>query len=307
MNLIRPLILCCIVAISFAVVGCADNQDGPQLAVKSTLPRMLPPVDARMPAPRGMTFGPLGELYILDNAGRVLVYDAAGAITKQWFMPAYDVGKPEGICIFKDGRIAVADTHYHRVVFFDQAGKVVGMHGSHGKQPGQFVYPVALTQDPDENYYVCEYGGGDRIQKFNVKGELICQFGGFGTADGEFQRPSGIVWLDHRLYIADAINNRIQVFSDSGELIEILGARDSLPALHYPYDLTITPTGELITVEYGAGRITKLDLNGRVLGRFGSTGTESNQFTTPWGLAISRQGKIVVADTGNRRFVEIEL
>jgi iron(III) transport system ATP-binding protein len=287
--------------------GCADGVDGPLLDVKSALPRMLPPVDARMPAPRGMTFGPAGELYILDNAGRVIVYDSNRKITKTWFMPDHSIGKPEGICIFKDGRIAVADTHYHRVVFFDNDGKVVGKHGSQGKAPGQFVYPVALTQDPDGNYYVCEYGGGDRIQKFDVSGKLIKQFGGFGTADGEFQRPSGIVWLDRKVYIADAINNRIQVFSDSGEFLEILGARDSMPALHYPYDLAKTPSGDLMTVEYGAGRITKLDLNGKVLARFGTTGTESNQFTTPWGLAIDKLGNVFVADTGNRRFVELEL
>lgn len=258
-----------------------------------------------MPAPRGMTFGPAGELYVLDNAGRVIVIAADGEIIKQWFMPDYEIGKPEGICIFKDGRIAVADTHYHRVVFFDQTGKVTGMHGTQGKEPGQFVYPVALTQDPSGNYYVCEYGGGDRVQKFNVEGEVITQFGGFGTADGEFQRPSGIVWLDEKVYVADAINNRIQVFSDTGDFLEILGAPESRPALHYPYDLAKTPTGELMTVEYGGGRITKLDLTGKVLGRFGSTGTESNQFITPWGLAISKQGQVYVADTGNRRIVEL--
>jgi DNA-binding beta-propeller fold protein YncE len=302
----RAAFVCCFAAFCGLLTGCTETVDGPVLAVKSSAPKMLPPVDARMPAPRGMTFGPKGELYILDNAGRVIVFGSNGKIIKQWFMPEYSIGKPEGICIFKDGRIAVADTHYHQLVFFDQDGKVVGKHGSQGDQPGQFVYPVALTQDPNGFYYVCEYGGGDRVQKFDVEGNLILQFGGFGSEDGEFQRPSGIVWLNKKVYIADAINNRIQVFSDSGEFLEILGAPDSLPALHYPYDLAKTPDGNLMTVEYGACRITKLDLTGKILGRFGSPGTDSNQFITPWGLAINKQGNVFVADTGNRRFVELE-
>ena len=57
---------------------------------------------------------------ILQNISRrVLVFSTSGQLLRKWEMPAYDVGKPEGICVFKDGRIAVTDTHYHRVVFFD--------------------------------------------------------------------------------------------------------------------------------------------------------------------------------------------
>ncbi len=150
---------------------------------------------------------------MLDNVGRVLVYDPDGKLLRQWWMPDYSVGKPEKIFQFRSGRLGVADTHYHRVVFFDPEGNVLSKHGSLGREPGQFIYPVAVVEDDDENYYVCEYGTNDRVQKFDKAGNFLLQFGSFGTEQGQFQRPSGIVWRDHKVYVVDAFNSRIQVRS----------------------------------------------------------------------------------------------
>src|SRR5262249_8368805 len=157
---------------------------------------------------------PDSEYLVLDNVGRVLVYNQAGDVERHWWMPDYSIGKAEGICVLKDGRIAVADTHYHRVVLFDHEGEVTGMFGQYGSEPGDFVYPVKVIQDPDEYLYVCEYGQNDRVQKFRPDGTFVLQFGGSGTEPGQFQRPCGIAWYDHLLYVVDAFNNRVQVFEE---------------------------------------------------------------------------------------------
>lgn len=132
------------------VIGCT-SEDERQLSVESLSYRTLPPDGQRFPAPRGLTVSPEQELYVLDNAGRVLVYDPDGNLSRQWRMPEFDVGKPEGICILQDGRVAVADTHYHRLVFFDREGTVLGMQGRLGTGPGEFTYPVDITRDDRGN------------------------------------------------------------------------------------------------------------------------------------------------------------
>ena len=48
-------------------------------------------------------------------------------------------------------------------------------------------------------------------------------------------------------------------------------------------------------------------LNGEVFGRYGKTGRGTGEFWTPWGIATSPDGRILVADTGNRRIVELSL
>jgi iron(III) transport system ATP-binding protein len=294
-------------ALLLSTLGCGDaGVTVPELRITHVSNWAMPAAGAKIPAPRGLAFDSNGDLFVLDDAGRVLVFSVDGQQKRHWFMPESEVGNPEGICLFRDGRIGVADTHYHRVVFFDRAGEVLSMHGELGQEPGQFVYLSAITQDPAGNYYVCEYGGNDRVQKFDVDGNFLIAFGGFGTDDGQFQRPMGIVWRDGLLYVADAINNRIHTFRDNGQFVGVLGTEADRPRLHYPYDLTAGPGGDLFAIEYGGNRVTRLNLHGKTLGTYGSTGHGVGEFSTPWGLAVDSDGRIVVADTGNRRLVELQ-
>jgi DNA-binding beta-propeller fold protein YncE len=221
-------------------------------------------------------------------------------------MPDARNGNPEGACVFLDGRIAVADTHYSRVVFFNHDGKVVGMLGSAGHGPSQFVYPVCVTQDPHGNFYIGEYGGNDRVQKFSVDGKFLLQIGRCGTGPGEFERASGVVWHEGLLYIADSFNNRIQIFSDTGEFRAVFGAPGTKVELGYPYALALGPQSDLFVIEYSTARVSRFDLkSGRLLGRFGSPGRGEGQFATPWGIDVDSKGTILVADTDNRRIVEL--
>lgn len=292
--------------VALFLAGCTSASAEPQLTVRTTNSWMLPAEGAKMPAPRALHVGRHDELFVLDNAGRVLVYDLAGQLLRKWWMPDYSVGKPEKIFQFRDGRLGVADTHYHRIVFFDDQGNVLSMHGSLGHEPGQFIYPVAVVEDDDGNYYVGEYGDNDRVQKFDKDGKFLVQIGSVGTDKGQFQRPSGIVWRDHKIYVVDAFNSRIQVFADTGEFLEVLAEGNEAAALNYPYDIVVNGKSELFVVEYGAGRVSKFDLGGRLLGRHGTVGNGAGQFYTPWGIAHDGKSRVYVADTGNRRVVVLE-
>jgi sugar lactone lactonase YvrE len=115
------------------------------------------------------------------------------------------------------------------------------------------------------------------------------------------------VWHDGKILVADAINNRIQVFTDEGEHVAVLGAGGSGLSFHFPYDIAIDGDGILFVIEYGAGRLTRVSLDGRLLGRYGATGKGKGQFHTPWGVAVASPRRVWVADTGNRRLVELKL
>lgn len=303
---IRVLTLFLYVTLSITLSGCLNaSAHSRPLTAKSTRSWNLPAEKSSLPAPRGVHAASSGELYVLDNAGRILVYDQDRKFSRSWFMPEYSVGKPERLKLLHDGRIAVADTHYHRIVFFNPQGKVLSMIGKYGNGPGEFIYPVALDEDEAENLYVCEYGGNDRVQKFDKHGKFLLEFGKFGTGEGEFQRPSGIIWRDHTLFIVDAFNNRVQRYDDQGKYLGLLGGSDRQAELNYPYDLSMNPAGELFIVEYGGNCVTRLSPKGDLLGRFGQPGSNVEPFSTPWGITLDNSGRIYVADTGNRRVTEL--
>jgi DNA-binding beta-propeller fold protein YncE len=267
----------------------------------------IPAAGRHLPAPRALYSDSDDTVYVLDDAGRVLIYAPNGTLEKHWYMPDYDVGRPEGICRLRDGRIAVADTHYHRVVIFtkDATGEVSRMFGSEGTEPGQFVFPVSVCQDPDGTLYVGEYGDHQRVQKFREDGTFITQFGRHGTAEGEFQRPSAVVWSDGTVYAVDAFNNRIQLFTDDGKFVRVIQLPATSAPLEFPYDLNVTPDGRLFVIENKAARLTVMRPDGTIEGRFGRPSRGLDGFYAPWGLTVLSDGRVLVADTGNHRLVEL--
>lgn len=293
-------------AVTMALPACS-RRDAPTLRAATWRTWTLPAYGPSLPTPRSLAIGPQNELATLDTAGRVILYDAEGGEQRQWRMLDVTVGKPEGIVLLRDGRVVVCDTHYHRVVWFDRAGRWLQDRGREGKAPGEFIFPVGICADPAENLYVCEYGGHDRIQKFTRDGEFLLEFGGFGTAPGEFQRPSGLAWRQGKIYVSDAINNRVSIFSDTGQYLGLLGPPGQPLDFALPYDICLAPDDTFLIIEYGAGRISKIRPDGTLLGRLGKTGDGAGEFATPWGLAVDSAGKIYVADTLNRRIVQLTL
>jgi iron(III) transport system ATP-binding protein len=303
-RIVLKTLLCLLLCLYIA--GCGGPA-GPAISITDIHAWPVPPEDELQPAARSLTIDNQGNIVALDTGGRVLVYAPDGSIAKQWHMPDNKNGNPEGVCVLHDGRIVVGDTHYHRVVLFAPDGKSYKTFGKEGRGPGEFIYPVAVTKDNQENLYIAEYGSNDRVQKFTSDGRYLLSFGSFGTQPGQFQRPSGLAWHDGKIYAADAFNNRIQVFTDDGKFLTVLDSTNQPLALQLPYDLKIAGDDTFYVVEYGAGRVTHFDLNGHLLGRYGTTGTGFGQFDTPWGIAVDSQKRIYVADTGNRRVVELQM
>jgi len=287
------------------LAACSERKDA-GLTAREWRTWQLPPEGATLPTPRSLATGLHDELVVLDTAGRVLIYDANAVLLRQWHMLDTSVGKPEGVVILRDGRVVVCDTHYHRIVYFDAEGRWLRNFGKEGEGAGEFIFPVGITKDADENLYVCEYGGHDRVQKFTREGEFVLEFGGFGTEPGKFQRASGLVWHQGKVHVADAINNRVAVFTDAGKYVGDLGAPQP-PSFALPYDIALGPDGNFYVIEYGAGRLSQVTPAGKLLGRLGHTGAGTGEFATPWGLCVDSRGYITVGDTKNRRLVRLRL
>jgi hypothetical protein len=84
-----------VLALIVAFAGC-EGPDGPALTFSSVRYRSMPAADRRIPAPRGVGMAHENRLILLDSIGRVILFNPDGKLYRMWYMPAYDVGRPEG-------------------------------------------------------------------------------------------------------------------------------------------------------------------------------------------------------------------
>lgn len=295
------------ILLSFLLVGCGSNSETPDLVWGK---RGLRPGD--FIRPRAITIGanPQGqeELYVVDFAGRIQSFDLDGKPIHLWKTPSIENGRPAGLCWSKKrGQLLVADSHYQQILIYTPKGELVkkipGTLGANNLGPFQYVADVA--EDDTGNLYVSEFGNEDqdRIRKLDPEGNHLAVWGRHGSAEGEFSRPRGLaISPNQELYVADASNHRIQIFTLDGKYIRSIGSQGTGPGqLQYPYDVTVGSKGDVYVAEWGQNRIQKFSPQGESLGTWGHPGREPGCLFQPWGMIASQKGKLYILDTENHR------
>jgi len=147
--------------------------------------------------------------------------DAEGNI---WITEGAPAGDPRGEPGFERGM-------GHQVIKINQSGEVLmrlGEAGVAGVDADHFNGPAAVLIAPNGEIWVADghRGGNNRIMKFSANGELLLQLGG-GIEDtslesSRFNDPHDMKMDSQgRLFVADRGNNRIQIFNQNGELLDI--------------------------------------------------------------------------------------
>jgi len=253
--------------------------------------------------PRAITAEPNGSVFVVDKNGRVQRFNAEGEFETFWRMPESEQGKPVGLTAHPDGRIFVADTHYHRVMIFDRDGRILGSFGSEGDGDGQFRLPTDVAVDAEGFIYVSECQGNDRISKWSADLKYLASFGQAPIDGMRLSRPAGIDIDDEQtLWVADACNHRIVRFSLAGEVLAMFGSFGSGPGqLRYPYDLSVSPEGEIMVCEYEGNRLQWFSKDGRSLRRWGRAGRKPGELFAPWGATYGPGGRVYIVDSLNSR------
>ncbi|UCE58469.1 MAG: hypothetical protein JSU63_13620 [Phycisphaerales bacterium] len=258
--------------------------------------------------PRAVTADPAGPILVVDKAGRIQRFLADGTFDRVWRMPKTEKGKPVGMTVHPDGRIFVADTHYHRVLIFDQVGNIVGSFGSEGVGDGEFQLPTDVAVDAQGDLYVSEYHENDRITKWSPDLQFIAAFGEDPIEGKRLSRPAGIdIDSEQTLWVADACNHRVVRFSLDGAALSVIGefGREA-GELRYPYDVDVSPDGEIMVCEYGGDRLQWFSKDGKSLRTWGSSGRKLGELSGPWGAAYGAQGLVYVVDSLNSRVQILE-
>jgi tripartite motif-containing protein 71 len=154
--------------------------------------------------------------------------------------------------------------------------------GSAGTGNGEFADVRGLAFDSTGNLYACDENN-ERVQKFSsgLTFDSVIIAGGAGTGNGQFSSDNGPYDLaldsSNNIYVLDRGNQRVQKFLADGTFSSVLinGA--------------------------GPGTATGWALQTTV----GSSGSATNQFQDPRGVAIDSSGNIFVADFTNNRILKL--
>ncbi len=220
-----------------------------------------------------------------------------------------------------DGNIYVADTGRDRVVVMDLAFNFVrevkadGIAGS----PCQSINDLRdVDADSNGNIYVATYEV-NKIVKFSANGSCLTAWGGKGSTDGTFRTTYGIdlavdpVRNEELVYVADALNNRVQVFTKSGQFVTKFGSFGEPDQ-----EGTFTTMRRVAVAQDGSGDVWAADLWGNRIERWDRTSTGFTYSTTVGavmppptndaafhearGMAFDTSGKLWVADTVHHSF-----
>jgi DNA-binding beta-propeller fold protein YncE len=271
--------------------------------------------EGRFQKPRAMAVDKKDQVYVVDMTGRIQVFSPEGEFLRAWRTPQIESGKPCGLSFDHDGTLLVSDTHYFRVLFYSPDGKLLEnrtIGGVNGHEPGHFYFVTDTVEDSRGNYYVCEYGDFDRVQKFDHDSKFILQWGKHGSEPGEFVQPRGMAIDKHdQLYVTDACNHRIQVFDVSVEppqLVRIWGTFGREPGqLRYPYGIELDHRGNVYIAEFGNSRVQKFTVEGKFISSWGVAGRREGELNQPWALALDSKGRLHILDTYNHRVQTIRL
>ena len=293
----------------------ADRSPAEAAAAIQGPPLGYEPVPDIFKLPVGMNFGACSSVAV-NSKGHILVFhraaqsllefDAEGVFRRTLAQGIFS--RPHGLRVDAEDRIWATDGGSNIVLKMDPDGRilmVLGVKDSSAEwhQAGHlrcFDEPNDVAFGPDGEIYVSQgHGKGEsRLLMFDADGNFIRTWGGEGSAPGQFRVPHSIVMnAAGLLFVADRSNERIQVFDRNGKYL-----RESRhPGT--PCGLCMCRDQQHMFLAHGhAGKIMKLDLNGRVLGISGGQGQGPHQYGEAHFIAASNDERsLYIADPLNWR------
>lgn len=285
----------------------------------------------------GHPYATLGDNRTFSRGGsRLFQFDQNGKFVRELGQDVYGFNAAIGLRVDPQDNVWTIDAAANQVVKFDPEGRIALVLGRKPEtiavrpNPPAAATPAASTRPPGSgvpgssfnrptdvawdragNIYVADgIGTNNRVVKLDKEGRFIKDWGATGSAAGQFNGVKALV-IDERgnVYVADAGNKRIQVFDGDGTFKFEFGnvgtplamciTRGSAPYLY------VSHAGDEDGMEDAA--IYKVQLDGKVVGRFGSAGKLPKEFGLANSLDCRSENELLVGEMTNWRVQKVTL
>jgi DNA-binding beta-propeller fold protein YncE len=177
--------------------------------------------------------------------------------------------------------------------------------------PGDnFDRPTDVAWDAQGNIFVSDGYGNSRVAKFDKNGAFISSWGHAGTGPSEFNTVHTIATdAQGNVYVGDRGNGRIQVFDNDGKL------KTMFLNVGAPWAICITPgphqylysSNSNGTADMNNGEIYKMELDGKILGKFGRAGKQLKEFGSVHEIDCRNENELLVGEITNWRVQKLTL
>jgi len=257
-----------------------------------------------------------------------IVFDKSGKMLDAWGDGIFE--DAHGLCITPDDTVYFVDRNPQVVLKFDKTGRhrltlgnrhvpsdtgytrdvrVAGdprlsggglpMRNGVAYAGPPFHHPTDVSVSKAGEIYVSDGYRNSRVHKYSADGTLLTSWGEVGHAEnlrdtkdgpGLFHTVHSVWEHDGRVFVADRESNRIQIFSPDGKFI------DMWTGFGRPTKIYVGPDNLMYVAEL-EDRVSIVDLDGNVIGRFGGERShDPGKFWGPHGIWTDSTGDIYVAE-----------
>ena len=173
-----------------------------------------------------------------------------------------------------------------------------------------FNRPTDVAWDAAGNIFVSDGYGNSRVAKFDRNGVFLKSWGSYGAGPSQFNTVHSIaVDAKGMVYVGDRGNRRIQVFDNDGNF------KTQFLNIGAPWAICITPGAHQYlytsnsngTADFENGEIYKMELDGRIVGKFGKGGKQLKEFGSVHEIDCRNENQLYVGEITNWRVQKLTL
>lgn len=263
----------------------------------------------QLKSPWGLAVSADGVVVIADKGNQRLQMFSKSGIFLQSIPTEADI---EDVAVDAAGRNYALNAKTHQIDVWTSAGQP--LRSFSGSEPGRkpFDKPMGLAVDPFGLIYITDRGSR-QIREMDSKGHTTGLFGRAGIGEGEFRSPAGVAINGDLLYVADAGNRRVDIFS----LVRQSGLTPTAPSPSvrvqvslknmWPINadmLAVNPEGLVLAMASANGQLNVMDRDGKQINLINTKQTLALKL--PSSIATDPAGNMYIADAGANRIVKCD-
>jgi sugar lactone lactonase YvrE len=281
----------------------------------------------------GIATNSKGNVFVYHRSGdtRLFEFDSNGNFVKEWGIGVYGIEFAHQVRVDAQDNVWVVDEGTNMVIKFNPQGRVVMVLGRRPEpvagavqtnfppvvnEKYRFGRPTDVTWDPQGNIFVSDGYVNSRVVKYDKDGRFVGQFAGTrGNGPNQLNTPHSITSdAQGNIYVADRGNARIVVLNNDLTLKTTYNNVGNPWAVcisrgprQYLFSSNSNPDSNPAASWEITGEIYKMELDGRIIGKFGKAGKAIGEFQTVHEIDCRNPDQLFVSEISAWRAQKIIL